>query len=299
MSRPVILGLAISISLSLSTAAAFAQAAPSAPQDSQTVSATLSPAANDIARDLGLLPLIEKLQTLNRQAAKDNNSEIERLKTFHTLNTKVLIATLQVRDVTARIERELAIINRQRGLLQDRRDRAIKLNSIENIVASGGMSEIATAGQFATNENPANVVQLVANAATIGLGGWALHQQTGARQKITTKPNMLAQVFNLPTDKDSVYPDVVWSYLNKPPSGEPKPRLQGLHERWRRFKVIPNSSNAPDYRKRIAILTNTSRSGTANIDIFDDQSDMLFDLRAEVFQMDRDLLEVLLFVQAL
>lgn len=297
MSSPVIIGLAISISLSLSTAAAFAQGA--TPQDSQTANATLSPAANDIAKDLGLLPLIEKLQALKRQAATDNNSEIERLKTFHTLNTKVLIATLQVRDVTARIERELAMINRLRGLLQDRRDRAIKLNSIENIVASGGMSEIATAGQFATNENPANVMQLVANAATIGLGSWALHQQTGARQKITIKPNMLAQFFNLPTDKDSAYPDVVWSYLNKPPAGEPKPRQQWLIDRWRRFKVIPSSNSAPDYRKRIGILTNTSRSGTANIDIFDDQSDMLFDVRAEVFQMDRDLLEVLMYVQTL
>ncbi len=254
----------------------------------------LSPTAQDIAKQINVLPLIEKLEH-----GSIDKSELARLKAGQNLNTAVLIATLQVRDVTARIERELAIINRLRGLLEDRRDRAIKLNSIENIGASGAMSEIANGSTFMSGQTPANVVNLVAGAATIGLGSWALRQQSGAKQRIVVKPNMLAKVFNHATNKDSEYPPVVWDYLNSAPVGTTQTRLQALMDRWRRYKVIPNTTVGPVAQRRIAALTNSGPTTTATIDIFNDQSDMLFDLRSEIYQLDRDLLDLMQCVQPL
>lgn len=253
----------------------------------------LTPTAHDIAKQIDVLSLVEKLEQGSL------SGELERLKVSQDLSTSVLISTLQVRDVTARIERELAVINRLRGLLEDRRDRAIKLNSIENIGASGAMSEIANGSTFMSSQTTTNVVNLVAGAATIGLGSWALKQQSGAKQRITVRPNMLAKIFNHPTDKNSEYPPVVWNYLNSAPVGTSQTRLQSLMDRWRKYKVIPNTFVGAVAQRRLAVLTNSGPTTTATIDTFNDQADMLFDLRSEVYQLDRDLLELMQCVQTL
>lgn len=253
----------------------------------------LTATAHDIATQIDALPLVEKLEHGSPA------TELEQLRISQNLNTSVIIASLQVRDVVARIERELAMINRLRGLLEDRRDRAIKLNSIENIGASGAMSEIANGSTFMSSQTTGNVVNLVAGAATIGLGTWALRQQSGAKQRITVKPNMLAKIFNHPVDKNSEYPPVVWNYLNSAPVDSSQTRLQALMDRWRKYKVIPNTTVGAVAQRRLAILTNSGNTTTATIDIFNDQADMLFDLRTEVYQLDRDLLDLMQCVQTM
>lgn len=267
--------------------------APSAP----TRASGLTPAARDIAQQLNLMPLIEQIEQYQSRPNLDLRDEVELLKIKQRLQSKILIAALQVRDATARIERELAMINRMRGVLEDKRDRAIKLNSMENVAASGALGEVAQAGSLFRNEVPGEVVGLVAGAATIGLGGWALRQQTGAKQRVGIKPNMLTEIFSFQSDRDSTYPAVVWTYLNRPAVGETKTRLQLLFERWQRFKVIPANLKGPEAQKRIGILTNTRHNGTVNIDTFNDQSDMLLDIKSEIFQMDRDLLELMQCLQ--
>ena len=252
----------------------------------------------EVAQQLGVLQIIDRLNRIKAQPEHDLYLEVERLKLKNTLDSKVTIATLQVRDVTAKIERELALFNRMRGLLEDRRDKAIKLNSIENIVASGAIAEVGQAGELFANEVPGEIIGLVAGLGTMGLGSWALHQQGGGKQRVTLKPNMLAQIFKCPTDKDSEYPPLVWTYLNSLRPGERQTRLQVLYDRWQRFKVIPNL-NTPEGIKRIGILTNTRSKGFANIDLYDDQCDMLVDVRSEVFQLDRDLLDLMLNTQDL
>ncbi|MBX9689572.1 MAG: hypothetical protein K2X27_22875 [Candidatus Obscuribacterales bacterium] len=255
--------------------------------------AQFTPVAQDIAQELGLLPLYQRLEILNEKTTVDTADELERLRILEKINSKLLYASLEVRDATARIERELAMINRLRGLLEDRRDRAIKLNSIENIAASGAISEIGNSAAFMVNQVPGQITQLVAGAATIGLGTWALKQQSGSANRHSLKANMLCQIFELPLDKDTIYPDLVWAYLKKTAVGAKETRKQELITRWQRFRVIPKDLKSPAAQRRIALLTNTGRDGSITISVFNDQSDMLFDLRAEIFQMDRDLLELM------
>ncbi|MFN8655770.1 MAG: hypothetical protein U0105_05490 [Candidatus Obscuribacterales bacterium] len=257
----------------------------------------LTPTARDIAQQLDLMPLLEQIAAYQARSSLDLRDEIELLKLKQRLHSKLFVAALQVRDATARIERELAMINRMRGVLEDKRDRAIKLNSMENVAASGAMGEVAQAGSLFRNEVPGEVIGLVAGAATIGLGTWALRQQTGAKQRVSIKPNMLTEIFNFQADRESTYPAVIWNYLNRAPVGETKTRLQLLIERWQRFKVIPVNLKGPEAQKRIGILSNTRHNGTVNIDTFNDQADMLLDIKSEIFQMDKDLLELMQCLQ--
>jgi hypothetical protein len=265
--------------------------------DERGVIATLSPVALDMAEQLEVMPIIKQLELFESQPKLDAATEIERIRLKQNLTFKISLAQLQVRDVTAKIEHELAYINRLNGVLQEQRDKAIKLNSIENVVASGGISQMGNTLSYMTNQVPNNTFQVIASTATIGLGAWALKKQQGGAHKMEPDPNMLAQVFNIPPDANSTYAPFVWNYLNRPAVNARQTRLAALFDYWRKFDVIPKNLNTPQSRRRIAILTNTALNGRATIDVFNDRSDLLADLRSEVFQCDTDLLELLCGVE--
>lgn len=265
--------------------------------DERGVIATLSPVALDMAEQLEVMPIIKQLELFESQPKLDAATEIERIRLKQNLTFKISLAQLQVRDVTAKIEHELAYINRLNGVLQEQRDKAIKLNSIENVVASGGISQMGNTLSYMTNQVPNNTFQVIASTATIGLGAWALKKQQGGAHRMEPDPNMLAQVFNIPPDANSTYAPFVWKYLNRPAVNARQTRLAALFDYWRKFDVIPKNLNTPQSRRRIAILTNTAINGRATIDVFNDRSDLLADLRSEVFQCDMDLLELLCGVE--
>ncbi|PWT99971.1 MAG: hypothetical protein C5B53_04730 [Candidatus Melainabacteria bacterium] len=260
----------------------------------------LSAKGTDMAELLGIMPLIDKLSTLELEPSSDPAKELLRLKLKQQLTDKILIATLQVRDVTARIDREIARFDRIQGALESNRDRAIRLNSLANTVGMGLISEIGQAGELKVNENPGEITQLVGGGIGMALSGIALRQQSGGKQRLRPKPNMLAKIFNCRTDSDTEYPQVIWDYLNRVPVGsnDGQTRLELLLKHWQHYKYFGNLKMASS-RTRIANLTNTSPRGVTNIALLQDQSDLLADVRSEVFQLDRDLLELLLNLQSL
>ncbi len=262
-------------------------------ENGSAVVSGLSPAARDIAEQLGIMTDLAKLEAYRNKSILSPAEDLDRLHRKQNLLFRIGLAQLEVRDVVARIEYELSYINRLSGVLEDRRDKAIKLNSIENVVASGGLSEIGNSRSFAVNQISNNVLQLVAGGATIGLGAWALKQQSGGAHRMAVDPNMLAQIFSIKPDEDSTYPTFVWQYLNRPVIGIKQTRLQTLFERWKQFDVIPKNLDTPQGKRRVAVLANTVPNLRANIGVFDDRSDMLGDLRSEVFQIDRDILVLL------
>lgn len=259
---------------------------------------SLSPAAQAIAEQMGVMPLIEKLRELKLRPNQDLETEVERLKTKQALNAKVMIGTLQVRDVTARIERQISILNRMRGLLEDKRDRAIKYNSIANIFALGGVNELGQALEMPKNELAGEIIELAAGLSAVVLGGLALKQQSGGVQRVPTKPNMLAQIFGKSPDQDCTYPPLVWRYLSAIPAEGQSTRIEILMERWKKYNVISGIDTAKG-KRLIETLTNTEKNSKVTIDNLNDEAEMLADVKAEVFQLDRDLLDLLLNLQGL
>jgi len=260
----------------------------------------LSASSQQVALELGVVPLIQQLNDLHQQKSADPALELERLRLKQQLTDSVLIGTLQVRDVTARIDRQISLLNRVRGLLEDRRDRAIRLNTLANIFGMGLVNEYGQAGEIPKNELPGEIAELVAGGITMALSGIALRQQSGGRISGRPKPNMLAKVFGCPTDQETEYPPLVWNYLNADPdgSGPGQSRINELLGRWQRYKIIGGTKSARD-KDQIALLTNTSRSLQVNISLLESQTALLTDLRSEIFQLDRALLDLLVTTQAL
>ncbi|MBU6454031.1 MAG: hypothetical protein KGS72_19785 [Cyanobacteria bacterium REEB67] len=261
---------------------------------------TLSLTGRDIAEQIGVVSLINEIIDTKAQLRENPSLALKHLELKQKLLQQILIASLMVRDTTARIDREIADMNRQSGVLQDKRDRAIKTNSVANIFGAGAINEIGQAGEMKSNEIPGEIVELVGGGMIMALGGLSLYQQSGSKQPMHARPNMLAEVLNCPTDRETLYPAIVWNYLNRAPAGAGsiKTRLELLVEQWQKYGTIGPLKNAKN-RKRFGALSNTMQSGRLTLDLLGDRMDMLADVKAEVFQLDRDLLELLLNVQNL
>jgi hypothetical protein len=259
----------------------------------------LSAVANDTAQQLAIMPLVEELQSLRSRRGSEA-IEIERLQLKQQLTESVLIATLQVRDVTARIEKEISQLNRMLEYLEARRDKALKINTMSNAFALGAVMETGQAGEMKVNEIPGEITELVGGGIIMLLSAWSLHVQSGGKQAVPPKPNMLSKAFNYPTNADSEYPQLVWKYLNRVPINDltKRTRLQALFAHWRRYEILGNKKS-PANSKRTAQLTNSGEQRITNIDLIGDQLALLSDLKAEIYQLDRDLLELLLNTQAL
>lgn len=253
----------------------------------------LSASSENMARLINVMPLIQQLYDLRSQPPSEKN-ELARLRVKQQLTDAVLIATLQVRDITARIDRQISIFNRQRSFLEDRRDRAIKFNSIANTFGSGAINEVAQVLQMGPAEISGEVTELVGNAVTTAFGGWALKQQQGPKPVVHSRPNLLAKLFNRSTDRESEYPPVIWAYLNSPAPGDPHghTRIHYLYERWQKYGAIPDKTQIPLY-------TSTAPRARITIDSLNDEAALLSDVRAEIYQMDRDLLELLINTHSL
>ncbi len=259
----------------------------------------LSAVAYDTAQQLAILPIMEELQALQLQRG-GQATEIRRLQLKEKLTETILIATLQVRDVTARIEKEISQLNRMLEYLQDRRDKALKINTISNALGVGALMEVGQAGEMKVNEIPGEITELVGGGIIMLLSAWSLHIQSGGKKVVPPKPNMLSKIFNLPTDKYSEYPPLVWTYLNRVPLNEStkQTRLQGLFQHWRKYEILGGKKNSTNVKRRVQ-LTNSGEKCVTSIDLIGDQIALLSDLKAEIYQLDRDLLELLVNAQVL
>jgi hypothetical protein len=166
-----------------------------------------------------------------------------------------------------------------------------------NLFSAGVMNTIGQAGEMRVNEKPGEITELISDGISIGMGALAIRQQSGGHRRLATGPNMLANFFGRPTDRDTEYPALVWAYLNATPAGAQESRINNLISRWRHYNVIGNITT-PAGKRRIDALTNSSRT-SANIDLLVDRAAMLIDVRSEINQMDRDLCELIMATQAL
>jgi hypothetical protein len=271
---------------------------PTTAANTQAMPQLCTPGAKEIAEILGILPEMEKMNALHLKGTTNERDEIDELKLHSKLSDSLLIAGLEVRDVAARIERELARLDRLHGALQDKRDKAIKYNSLANVFGTGVINEIGQAGEMKTNEIPGETTELVGGGIAMALSAYALHAQGSQKTTVNLKPNMLSQVLERPVSKDTQMPPVVWDYLNRvpPDATDGRTRLDELIRHWQKYRFIGNLKNS-EGKNRATHLTNTGPRTTLSIDLMEDQMALLSDLRAEIYQIDRSLLELLLCMQ--
>lgn len=269
---------------------------------SQDTHVGLSPGVQEIAEEIGVNDLLEKLLHMRDPSELTDRQLIERLTLKQDLINAILQAMLEIHGVDARVNYEIAQATEIRAYFEDRRDRAIRLNSLANIVSGALVTGIGNSLDLTPHpgaELAGDVVELGGGGVQAMLGAYALKQSKGETRPVQAPPNMLAKVLGKETDNRTDLPPAVWKYLNTVPADaqDGETRRQRLLRRWNHLGLL--SGRTPrDRQERIANLTSTV-SGThkLNIDLLDDRSRMLTDFVALVLQMERGLLELLQLVR--
>lgn len=295
----------VSISLLFTAAVAYGQAltleqparaANARPEAPSTQLPKLSPGAQEVASEIGVTPLIERLYRLPERGTGGTMS-LEALSIRQEITEAVVGSSLEVDGIIAEIDSEQAQINAIRADLEARRDHAINLNTIANIVASGFTGVVGTALQFKNSTaNLGNGIGVAGAGISTLLSLIGLRQQRGGRKSLGVAPNLLAKLFDRRPEFHSDYPSEVWTYLNSVPPTESgkETRRALLIKRWSDLGRI-ESSETERGRRKIELLTSSiSQQRSLTIDLLDDRGAMLADLRAQVSLIKRDLSKLML-----
>jgi hypothetical protein len=170
------------------------------------------------------------------------------------------------------------------------------LLALANLVASTGVGAVGSALAFSNRTAIAgDAVSVAGGTAGVILSALGLRQQGGGRP-LGIAPNMLAPIFGRRPELRSVYPQDVWTYLNTAPAADPRvhvPWKDELIAEWVRLGRI-GPPNALGSQKKIDQLTSRIAEHTRlSIDLLNDRSAMLADLRARVCLMNRDLRDLM------
>lgn len=274
----------------------------SVPPQQCAANVQLSPGANQVARLIGVCELVERLHRLPAgERGPGPEMSLEAMKLRQQLTEVVLAASLDADGVIAELDSETEKLAVIRSFLEARRDRALQIGAVANIVASGTGGILGTALQFGENTaNAGNWIGIAGNSISTVLSLIGLRQQQGGKYALRESPNMLAPLFGRETEFHSNYPDAIWQYLNLPTPTEPDKgtRTERLRKEWSEFGRIDEKASAKGLDK-IAFLTSRSSEGRKlTIDLLSDRAAMLADLKVWVELFKRDLSKLMLALRA-
>jgi hypothetical protein len=263
----------------------------------------LSPGAEEIARTIGVVPLIERFYGLPERdrGAGGGVMSLEAMSLRQQITESVVGSGLEVDGVITEIDSELAEISVIRAQLEDRRDRALAIGNLANIVAGGATGVIGTAMQLSDGTTKAgNIIGVAGGAVSTMLSLVGLRQQRGGKLPLGTTPNMLAKLFGLAPEFHSDYPKEVWTYLNDTPPTEPGDgtRRERLIKQWTDTGRLESGDSRKAQHKIELLTSGASDQRPLTIDLLNDRAAMLADLRAMVGLMKRDLSKLVLALRS-
>lgn len=251
----------------------------------------------------GITVLVERLYRLSETNQKpDVASSLEALMLRQEITESVVTASLEVEGVLAEIDSEFAQISAIRAELESRRDRAINLNTIANIVAGGVSGVIGTALQFKSNTaNTGNAIGVAGAGISTVLSFIGLRQQRGGRRALGVAPNLLARILDRKAEFHSEYPEEIWTYLNDVPPAETgtETRRAQLIKRWTELGRLETGSSPKAQRKIDMLTSSVSEQRPLSIDVLVDRAAMLADVRVQVSLINRDLSKLMLGVKSI
>jgi hypothetical protein len=259
----------------------------------------LSHEAAQVAVEIGVAPLLLRLQRLSSSSAGPSAVSLQSLAVRQEITERVLATSLEIDGVNAVIDVELEQIRSIRSDLQARRDKAQNIINLASIVTGGAFGAVTSAMQFEPGTvNLGTGIGVAGGAGSVLLSIIGIHKK-GGRRTLGDSPRMLARFFGRQPEAQEIipsrYPPEIWSYLNSatPYPGRVLTRTEQLIAKWRtEGRIHPNGS--PKEERKIESMSNSiSHSRELSIGNLDDRIAMLLDVRANVSLMKRDLSEVL------
>lgn len=272
-------------------------------------SVKLSLDSKDLIERLNLQPKFDHYRSLSSQLAsfKGKPPTLEKLALHqdvgdarHELAQTILKMNLEVDYVLAVIDGEQ---NRYSEVLNEmvaKRDKNVWLSTVLSQWSNGILWSTSSSFTIGSAYHPKlgvpdGIIGILAGVVPTALSLRSLRQMNGEKRELLGFPNMLAPIFERGTDDEVFYPVSVWNWLNQIPAkgNETKTRRQTLIDRWTKANYVydPRKANAEEH---LAALTGTlGRKKEMTIALLQNRQSMLVDLRTQVVQLKRALLELI------
>jgi hypothetical protein len=264
----------------------------------------LSAAAQEVARDLGILPAE---QILVDTEEKFGANSVESLRVRQILLETVITASFEIRAAISRIDGEISRTNEIRNIMDERRSRRAQVADIVNFMNAGTGTILSAAltdftkAQTTSLLHAGGAIGAVSGALEIAISTFTLRLNKGEHRTEGSQPNMLAPIFGY-QGSDARFPPGVWEYLVDPypgASSESETRQRHLIRTWLKLGRV-YSPTTKEGKRQIGLVTGLdAQPRESTIDLLDDRSLMLSDLRAMVSQMDTEMLEIIQWITSI
>jgi hypothetical protein len=248
--------------------------------------------AEQTARATGMLSRFERIREL---AAKSSESSSEsRLELFlqrQQALMEVTSASLEVDATTGQIDVEIAETRELQNYLTTHRDSQVGRLNLVSIAIGGTAGTASSALGLTTHARAASVTGIVAGSATAVLSLIGLRVSEGPKRELEVKSNMLSEIFDRPANERNVYSKVVATFMNSPVPGyaDGVTRQQLLIRGWVQVGRIPDPASAKGREKIEQLTSMPGEKIKQSIGDLDDRQAMLYDFRARLTHMKRDL----------
>ena len=274
----------------LMVAAACLSAGASAQQPPKvTPDMDLPLSAEQTARAIGLLPLFDRIRALSSESSS------ERLELFlqrQRALMEVTSASMEVDATTGQIDVEIAETRELQNYLTTHRDSQVGRLNLVSIAIGGTAGTASSALGLTTHATAASVTGIVAGSATAVLSLIGLRVSSGGpKRELEVQSNMLSELFDRPANERNVYSKVVATFMNSPVPNNPSglTRQQLLIRGWVQVGRIPEPESPKGQEKIVQITSMPGEKIKQTISDLDDRQAMLYDFRARLTHMKRDL----------
>ena len=257
----------------------------------------LSPNALQVAKIIGVEPLITKLSVLtNLKDLSEPGTFLQEMLLRQQITDSILAASLDVDSVLNKIDYEREQTVELRTMLLSQREHATGSTNLAILAIGTGLGVVSSALSVTKATSKANdAVGFTAGGLSTLLWLRSYRQQRSGKRPEWVLPNMLAPFFIESEGTHGDYPDDIWTYLNSAPPGgtfQSSRKEQLLAEWLAAGRIRP--INTPKSKQKIELLTSTNAADrNLHLDSLGERGAMLADVRNCVSLMNLDLRELM------
>ncbi len=273
----------------IGSSASFSQTPP--------VTSTQKNQTSEISAILGLGPRMDRLRVLQAERRCGEAANPEELTLRQDISEVVQSAAFDVEGVQAEIENERALLMEIRASLGNKRDRAVNITNVANLVTGTGIGIAVNALQFSSSTaNVGNSLGVGSGVGTTILSILGIRLQRGSKISVGRVPNMLAPLFDRQAVLNTEYPETVRAFLRGDPAGSDvggQSRLERLKADWKSAGRLPEEKD-PAYASQVTKMTSSEDPQVKiTIDDLSNRIAMLGDVSGRAGLMKRDLARLL------
>jgi hypothetical protein len=281
-------------------------------------SSSVSPNTIQLCNNIGLTPVLEQIQTLKARVSAPTSVETiaARQDLWEAIQKAELIiqrTNLEVDFATAEIEAETQLYQEILSTFASDRDKLLAKINAASFISNGILWAACEGVSIATintvfAKNPRTVPQFAIPSGILGIAAgvvpsvasmYTLKAVNGKQKTSEVEPNMLAKLFDYPTNPNIEYPASVWTYLHQVPADQPRSKIrkEQLVDRW---ITDSNMSVFTDRKSKtqLDILTaSVPQKKGLSIASLSSRIAMLSQLHSEIWKIKRLLLEATMVLQ--